>query len=49
MRWSVAASAIKPSLVAVRDEADQARYIVEQILKNREEGSRAPAIIGLSS
>src|SRR6202011_797233 len=32
-------SAAKPRLVAVRDEADQARYIVERILENREEGS----------
>src|ERR1700738_8720 len=30
---------MKPRLVAVRDEADQARYIVERILENREEGS----------
>jgi hypothetical protein len=29
----------KPQLVAVRDEADQARYIVERVLENREEGS----------
>jgi DNA helicase-2/ATP-dependent DNA helicase PcrA len=32
-------SSTKPRLVAVRDEADQARYIVERVLENREEGS----------
>src|SRR6202041_2617124 len=37
--WTERASAAKPRLVAVRDEADQARYIVERILENREEGS----------
>ncbi len=29
----------KPRLVAVRDEADQARYIVERVLENREDGT----------
>src|SRR6201996_9133268 len=37
--WTERTSAAKPCLVAVRDEADQARYIVERILENREEGS----------
>ncbi|MBI5263120.1 MAG: ATP-dependent helicase [Bradyrhizobium sp.] len=37
--WTDRASTRKPQLVAVRDEADQARYIVEQVLANREEGS----------
>ena len=37
--WTERTSAAKPRLVAVRDEADQARYIVERILENREEGS----------
>jgi DNA helicase-2/ATP-dependent DNA helicase PcrA len=32
-------SSQKPQLVALRDEADQARYVVEQILANREQGS----------
>lgn len=32
-------STIKPQLVAVRDEADQARYIVERVLENREAGA----------
>src|SRR6202012_2551061 len=33
-------SSAKPRLVAVRDEADQARYIVERVLETREEGAR---------
>jgi DNA helicase II / ATP-dependent DNA helicase PcrA len=37
--WTDRTSSRKPQLVAVRDEADQARYIVEQVLANREEGS----------
>jgi DNA helicase II / ATP-dependent DNA helicase PcrA len=37
--WTERTSAAKPRLAAVRDEADQARYIVERILENREEGS----------
>ncbi len=37
--WTERASEAKPRLVAVRDEADQARYIVERVLANREEGS----------
>jgi len=37
--WTERASAAKPRLVAVRDEVDQARYIVERILENREQGS----------
>jgi len=32
-------SSLKPQLVAVRDESDQARYIVERILENREAGT----------
>ena len=27
----------RPQLVSVRDEADQARYIVERVLENRED------------
>jgi DNA helicase-2/ATP-dependent DNA helicase PcrA len=38
--WTERSSAQLPRLVTVRDEADQARYIVEQVLSNREEGSR---------
>jgi DNA helicase-2/ATP-dependent DNA helicase PcrA len=37
--WTDRVSSHKPQLVAVRDEADQARYIVEQVLANREQGS----------
>ncbi|MEH2511048.1 DNA helicase-2/ATP-dependent DNA helicase PcrA [Nitrobacteraceae bacterium AZCC 1564] len=37
--WTDRISSRKPQLVTVRDEADQARYIVEQVLANREEGS----------
>jgi DNA helicase II / ATP-dependent DNA helicase PcrA len=38
--WTERSSARLPRLVTVRDEADQARYIVEQVLSNREEGCR---------
>jgi DNA helicase-2/ATP-dependent DNA helicase PcrA len=37
--WTERTSSQMPQLVAVRDEADQARYIVERVLENREEGS----------
>src|SRR5215468_5788689 len=36
--WSDRASAERPQLVGVRDEADQARYVVEQVLESREQG-----------
>ncbi|MPR10468.1 UvrD-helicase domain-containing protein [Microvirga tunisiensis] len=36
--WTDRTSADRPRLVAVRDEADQARYVVEQVLANRESG-----------
>lgn len=36
--WTERTSATKPQLVAVRDETDQARYIVERVLENRESG-----------
>jgi DNA helicase-2/ATP-dependent DNA helicase PcrA len=36
--WTERLSSQKPQLVSVRDEADQARYLVEQILANREQG-----------
>ena len=38
--WTERSSAQLPRLVTVRDEADQARYIVERVLENREEGLR---------
>jgi DNA helicase II / ATP-dependent DNA helicase PcrA len=36
--WSERGSAEQPQLVSVRDEAGQARYIVERVLANREAG-----------
>ena len=36
--WTDRLSSQKPRLVALRDEADQARYVVEQVLANREQG-----------
>lgn len=36
--WTERSGGYKPSLVSVRDEADQARYVVEQVLENRERG-----------
>jgi DNA helicase-2/ATP-dependent DNA helicase PcrA len=36
--WTDRTSAERPQLVAVRDETDQARYVVEQVLANRETG-----------
>jgi DNA helicase II / ATP-dependent DNA helicase PcrA len=38
--WTERTSGSKPQLVTVRDEADQARCIVERILENRESGTR---------
>jgi DNA helicase-2/ATP-dependent DNA helicase PcrA len=38
--WTDRSSGTKPQLVTVRDEADQARCIVERILENRESGTR---------
>src|SRR5262249_13217889 len=37
--WTERDSAERPQLVTVRDETDQARYIVEQVLSNREVGT----------
>ncbi|ULK98758.1 ATP-dependent helicase [Bradyrhizobium sp. I71] len=37
--WTERASGQKPQLVTVHDEADQARYIVEAVLANREQGA----------
>jgi DNA helicase II / ATP-dependent DNA helicase PcrA len=36
--WTDRTAGERPRLVAVRDEADQARYIVERVLENRETG-----------
>ncbi len=38
--WTDRASAELPCLVTVRDEADQARYVAERVLANREGGVR---------
>jgi DNA helicase-2/ATP-dependent DNA helicase PcrA len=45
--WSDRGSAERPQLVAVRDEADQANYVVERVLENREAGIalRAQAVL----
>ncbi|WP_244616389.1 ATP-dependent helicase [Youhaiella tibetensis] len=37
--WTDRDSGGKPALVSVRDEADQARYVVDRILENRETGA----------
>ena len=37
--WTDRAAGAPPQLVSVRDETDQARYIVERILENRESGT----------
>jgi DNA helicase II / ATP-dependent DNA helicase PcrA len=37
--WTDRDSAERPYLVTVRDEADQARYVVGRVLENREEGT----------
>jgi DNA helicase-2/ATP-dependent DNA helicase PcrA len=36
--WTERLSTERPQLVTVRDEADQARYVVERVLENREGG-----------
>jgi DNA helicase II / ATP-dependent DNA helicase PcrA len=36
--WSERKSAERPQLVSVRDEADQALYVVEKVLESREQG-----------
>src|ERR1700761_2257518 len=37
--WTERASSEKPRLVTVRDEAEQARYVVDQVLERRESGT----------
>lgn len=37
--WTDRASGVKPQLVTVSDEADQARFVVERVLENREAGT----------
>ncbi len=41
--WSDRAGSEKPRLVSVRDEADQAAYVVEQVLARREAGLKLKA------
>jgi DNA helicase-2/ATP-dependent DNA helicase PcrA len=41
--WTERRSAQRPRLVSVRDEADQANYVVEQVLVRREEGVKLKA------
>jgi DNA helicase II / ATP-dependent DNA helicase PcrA len=36
--WSERSSTERPTLVTVRDEAEQARYVIERVLENREAG-----------
>lgn len=38
--WTERESAERPLLVTVRDEADQARFVAEEVLENREAGMR---------
>src|SRR5687767_2882040 len=38
--WSDRRSAERPHLVSVKDEADQARFVVEDVLENREAGMK---------
>ncbi|OWK26558.1 hypothetical protein AJ87_05680 [Rhizobium yanglingense] len=38
--WTERQSGERPRLVTVRDEADQARYVADKVLENREEGTR---------
>ena len=38
--WSDRRSAERPHLVSVKDEADQARFVVEEVLENREAGMK---------
>src|SRR5258707_2378627 len=37
--WTDRASGTRPQLVSVRDDADQAQFIVERVLENREAGA----------
>ena len=41
--WSERTSTLAPQLVSVRDEADQAAYVVEQVLARRESGTALKA------
>jgi DNA helicase II / ATP-dependent DNA helicase PcrA len=43
--WSDRRSGELPQLVTVSDEADQARYVVEKVLGNRETGMALKATV----
>jgi DNA helicase II / ATP-dependent DNA helicase PcrA len=49
--WSDRASGEKPALVVVRDDGDQAGYVIERVLANREDGTplREQAVLFRSS
>ncbi len=49
--WTERQSAAKPLLVTVKDEADQARYVVERVLESREGGTvlKSQAVLFRSS
>ena len=49
--WTDRVSSAKPRLVTVRDEADQARYVAERVLEQRENGMalKAQAVLFRSS
>jgi DNA helicase II / ATP-dependent DNA helicase PcrA len=49
--WTDRASSCKPRLVGVRDQDDQARYVAEHVLEQREEGAslRSQAVLFRSS
>ncbi|MGL4289724.1 MAG: ATP-dependent helicase [Phreatobacter sp.] len=41
--WTERASGVRPGLITVRDEIDQARYVADRILENREAGTALKA------
>ena len=49
--WTERQSAERPQLVSVRDEADQASYIIERVLENREVGTslKQQAVLDVAS
>ena len=47
--WSERASGDRPRLVTVTDEAEQARYVADRVLENRERGSCAQGAGGAVS
>ena len=47
--WSDRISGERPQLITLRDEADQARYVVERVLDNREGGMALKQQVGAVS